>query len=158
MAQDCLNNIHPDYFWSLANQYPDLVKCLHTQLRRMCNFGLNGGIPWLRDTDSANCYICKHTVDDNRHFIIDCPSFKNYFDLLWHKLEVQVHKSNPVDISLISTFVANLDQHSKMLLPLRGLPLSFDQMTVHTMRKFITWVIGKIYNIRIDRLWELGAP
>ena len=43
VAQDCLNNINPYYFWSLANQYPDLVKRLHTQVRLMCNFGFNGG-------------------------------------------------------------------------------------------------------------------
>ena len=42
VAQDCLNNVHPEYFWSLANQYPDLVKRLHTQVRLMCNFGFNG--------------------------------------------------------------------------------------------------------------------
>ena len=64
VAQDCLNNVHPDYFWSLANQYPDLVKRLHTQVGLMCNFGLNGGVPWLRDTDGANCFISKHTVDE----------------------------------------------------------------------------------------------
>ena len=51
VAQDWLNNVHPYYFWSLANQYPNLVKRLHTQVRLMCNFGFNGGVPWLRDTE-----------------------------------------------------------------------------------------------------------
>ena len=126
VAQDCLNNVHPYYFWSLANQYPDLVKHFHTQVRPMCNFGFNGGVPWLRDTDGANCFIWKHTVDDNRHFILNCPSFKDHFALLWHKLKIKVHKSNPVDGSLISNFVDNLHQHSKMLLLLGGRPLPFD--------------------------------
>ena len=44
VAQDCLNNVHPYYFWSLANQYPDLVKRLHTQVRLICNFGFNGAL------------------------------------------------------------------------------------------------------------------
>ena len=158
VAQDCLNNVHPYYFWSLANQYPNLVKCLHTQVRLMCNFGFNEGVPWLRDTNDANCFICKHTVDDNSHFILNCPSLKDYFALLWHKLKVKVHKPNPVDGSLISNLVDNLDQHSKMLLPLWGLPLPFDQMTVHTMRRFITSAVGKIYNIRTERLREVAAP
>ena len=112
VVQDCLNNIHPYYFWSLANQYPDLVKRLYTQVRLMCK--------WLRDTDGANCFICKHTVDDNSRFILNCPSFKDYFALLWHKLKVKVQKSNPVVGSLLSSFVDNLDQHSKMLLLLGG--------------------------------------
>ena len=77
VAQECLNKVHPYYFWSLTNQYPDLVKRLYTQVRLICNFGFNGGVPWLRDTDSANCFICKHTVDDNSHFILNCPSFKD---------------------------------------------------------------------------------
>ena len=65
----------------------------------MCNFGFNGGVPWLRDTDGANCFICKHTVDDNiNHFILNCPSFKDYFALLWHKLKVKVQKSNSVEV------------------------------------------------------------
>ena len=126
MAQDCLNNVHPEYFWSLANQYPDLVKHLHTQVRLMFNFGFNGGIPLLCDTNGANCFICKHTVDDNSHFILNCPRFKDNFALLWHKLKVKVHKSNPVDGQSRST-----QQNAASL---RGLPLPFDQMTVHTMR------------------------
>ena len=108
VAQDCLNNVHPEYFWSLANQYPDLVKCLHTQVTLMCNFGFNGYVPWLRDTDGANCFICKHTIDDNSHFVHNCPSFKDYFALLWHKLKVKVHKSNPVNGSQISNFADSL--------------------------------------------------
>ena len=56
VAQDCLNDVHSHHFWSLTNQYPDLVKRLHTHVRLMCNFGFNGGVPWLRDTDSANVF------------------------------------------------------------------------------------------------------
>ena len=124
----------------------------------MCNFGFNGGVPWLRDTDGANCFICKHTVDDNSQFILNCPSFKDHFAILWLKLKFKVRKSNPVEGSLISNFVDNLDQHSNMLLFLRGLPLPFDQMTVPSLRRFITSAVGKIYNIRTERLQELRAP
>ena len=88
----------------------------------MCNHG----VTWLCDTNSANCFICKHTVDDNIHFILNYSSFKDHFALLWHKLKVKVCKSNPVDGSLISNFVDNLDQHSKMLPLLGGLLLPFD--------------------------------
>ena len=124
----------------------------------MCNFGFNGGVSWLRDTDGADCFIYKHTVDDKSHFILNCPSFKDHFALLSHKLKIKIHKSNHVDGSLISNFVDNLDQHSKMVLLLGGLPLPVDQMTVHTMRGFITSAVGKIYNIRTERLRKLGAP
>ena len=125
----------------------------------MCNFGFNGGVLCLRDTDGANFFICKHTVDDNNHFILNCPSFKDHFALpVWHKLKIKVCKSNPVDGSLISNFVDNLDQHSKMLLLFGALPLPFDQMTVHSMRRFIISAVRKIFNIRTERLRDLGAP
>ena len=83
----------------------------------MCNFG---GVTWQGDTDGADCFICKHTVDDNNHFILNCPSFKDHFALLWHKLKVKVRNSNSVDGSLISNFIDNLDQHTKRRLLLGG--------------------------------------
>ena len=42
---DCLDNIPPGRFWSLADPCADLVSRLHVQVRIMDNFGLNGG--WL---------------------------------------------------------------------------------------------------------------
>ena len=125
----------------------------------MCNFGFNGGAPWLRDTDGANCFICKHTVYDNSHLILNSPSFKDYLALLWHKLKVKVHKSIPVDGSLISNFVENLDQHRTMLNLLGCLPLPFDQMTVHTIRSLINSAVEKSTTFVLnERLRELGAP
>ena len=56
-AYDCLNNVPPYHFWSLANHYPGLVSRLHVQVRIMGNFGLNGGIPWLTDTEGATCFV-----------------------------------------------------------------------------------------------------
>ena len=43
VAQACLLNTPPRQFWSLANDYPDLVSRLHIQVRIMGNFGFNGG-------------------------------------------------------------------------------------------------------------------
>ena len=45
IAQACLENVSPQKFWSISEQHPDLVSCLHIQTRLMGNFGLNGGIP-----------------------------------------------------------------------------------------------------------------
>ena len=93
------------------------------------------------------------TIIVTSHLIVELqrPLCPRHFALLWHKLKVEVRKSNPVDGSLISNFVDNLDQHSKMLLLLGSLPLPFDQMTVHSVRGFITSAVGKIYNMRTER-------
>ena len=88
----------------------------------MCNFGFNGHIPWLPDTNGANSYVCKHTVENTSHFVIGCPSFK-------------VCSSDPIDGYLMVNFVDDVDKHSDMLLLLGGLPLPFDQMTAHSMRR-----------------------
>ena len=57
VAQECLANVSPEQFWSIADNYPDLVKCLHVQIRLAGNFGLNGGVPWLLNTEGALCFM-----------------------------------------------------------------------------------------------------
>ena len=39
--------------------YSDPVKHLHQQVGLMGKFGLNGGVPWLTDTEGPLCFICK---------------------------------------------------------------------------------------------------
>ena len=72
VAQECLANVSPEQFWSIADNYPDLVKCLHVQIRLAGNFGLNGGVPWLLNTDGALCFICKENVENVNHFLLEC--------------------------------------------------------------------------------------
>ena len=55
VAQACLANISPYHFWPIADCYPDLVSRLHVQIRVKGNFGLNGGVPWLTNTDGELC-------------------------------------------------------------------------------------------------------
>ena len=55
VAQECLANVSPEQFWSIADNYPDLAKCLHVQIRLAGNVGLNGGVPWLSNTEDALC-------------------------------------------------------------------------------------------------------
>ena len=47
VVQSCLKNVSLFRFWSPANQFPDLVRRLHVQVRLMVNFGLNGSLPWI---------------------------------------------------------------------------------------------------------------
>ena len=61
VAQTCLENISPYQFcsWSIADRYPDLVSRLHVQIRLMGNLGLNGGVPWLTNTDGELVFFAK---------------------------------------------------------------------------------------------------
>ena len=80
VAQECLANVSPEQFWSIADNYPDLVECLHVQIRLAGNFGLNGGVPWLSNTEDALCFICKENVENVNHFLLECREFRNNFD------------------------------------------------------------------------------
>ena len=59
IIQTCFENISHPAFWSLADEYPDLVTRLHTQARLMGSFSLYGFVPWLNDTEGALCFILK---------------------------------------------------------------------------------------------------
>ena len=97
VAHSCLENVPPFCFWSLANQFPDLVSQLHIQVRLMSNFGLNGCIPWLQNTDGAICFIYKEKIESVTHFLLDCLYFRNNFNSLWSKLKLKIAQSNQTD-------------------------------------------------------------
>ena len=62
VVQSCLVNLSPFRFWS------DLVSRMHVQVRLMGNFGLNGSLPCLQNTDGAICFICKGDIESVTHF------------------------------------------------------------------------------------------
>ena len=68
VAQACLEKTSPRKFWSISEQFPDLVCCLHTHVRLMGSLGLNGGIPWLKNTEDTLCFICKQENETLSHF------------------------------------------------------------------------------------------
>ena len=51
ITQACSENMPPIDFSSLADEHPELVTGMHSQVRLMVNFGLNGSISWLKDTE-----------------------------------------------------------------------------------------------------------
>ena len=80
VAQACLLNTPPRQFWSLADDYTDLVSRLHMQVRIMGKFGFSGGVPWLSHTQGALCFICKENVENVSFFLHDCTEFRQNFD------------------------------------------------------------------------------
>ena len=158
IAQACLENASLHKFWSISEQHPDLVSHLHTQTRLMGNFGLNGGIPSLCNTDGAIYFLCKVDIEPLSHFLLDFPNFREHFDSLWANLTVKGKNFNEFDGRQISEFIAKLDWHQKVLLLLGCLPLPFDAATVTMITRFIAAAVGKIYKLHAERLRELEAP
>ena len=158
LAETCLDLVSPQMFWSISNQYPDLITRLHVQIRLMGNFGFSACAPWTIRAVESLCFVYKEAKDDLYHFLFVCPYFRKNFDSLWSNLDVKVSNSCPTDGSQISVFIKNLDQDSKALLLLGCLPLPFDSMTFTVITRFVASAIGKIYKLRIERLRELEAP
>ena len=71
----------PPDFWSLADDYPDLVARLHTQARLMGSFGLNSSVPWLKDTEGALCFISKEDVENTYYLFWIVLSLKRILTL-----------------------------------------------------------------------------
>ena len=158
LAETCLDLVSAQMFWSISNQYPDLVTRLHVQIRLMGNFGSSACVSWTIRADESLCFVCKEAKDDLYHFLFDCSYFPKNFDLLWSNLDVKASNCSPTDGSQISAFIKNLDQDSKALLLLGCLPLPFDPMTLTVIARFVASAIGKIYKLRTERLRELEAP
>ena len=70
IARAGLGNVPPCMFWAIADIYPDLVVRRHVQVRLMGNFGLNGGIPWLAETDDSLCFTCREDNETLCHFFL----------------------------------------------------------------------------------------
>ena len=155
LAETCLDLVSPQMFWSISNQYTDLVTRLHVQIRLMGNFGFSACVPCTIGTVASLCFVCKEGKDDLYHFLFVCPYFHKNFDSLWSNLDVKVSNSCPTNGSQISAFIKNLDQDSTALLLLGYLPLPFDSMTFTVITRFIASAIGKIYKLCTERLCEL---
>ena len=78
------------FYTTIADLYPDLVRHLHVQIRLIRNFGINGGVLWLTNTDSELCLSCKESVEDVSHFLLDCPNFRDNRESLWSNLNQKV--------------------------------------------------------------------
>ena len=153
-----LENMSPRIFWSISNKFPDLVKHLHQQLRLTGNYGLNGGVPWLRGSSAAFCFFCKEEVEDCAHFLLRCKTFKANFSSLWQNLYSKILRSNPDIYTTFIDFSNNLDDMKRILFLLGGLSLPFDHETSLLIRRFIASAVGKICKIRFEKLRELEAP
>ena len=140
IASSCLANV-TFHFWS----FPRLSR-LHVQVRLMGQFGLSGGIPWLRNSDGAFCFVCKQDVENLTHFLLDCGYVKQNFLSLWRNLKIKITVSNQADGVNICQFIDNLDRHHKVLLLLGGLCLPFDNVTNTLIKRFIEAAIGKIFS------------
>ena len=151
IARASLENVPPRMFWAIVHIYLDLVARRHVQVKLMGNFGLNGGIPWLAETDGSLCFTCREDNETLCHFLT-APLSSQFFDSLWCNLLLKASNLNAADETQISQFITNLDRFHKMLLLLGCLRLPFNNTTVISINKFIASAVAKIYKIRTENV------
>ena len=128
---------------------PDLVPKHRTrELRVMVNAGLQGGVPWLRNSCKSICPICKSEEEDNYHFLLCCKAIRPEFDLFWSKLFSLIQTKATFEASVIINFLRNLDDHSKVLLLTGGLRLPFYRSVSVSIARFIMVSVHKLVRIR----------
>ena len=103
----------------------------------MSNFGLNGCIPWLQNTDGAICFIFKGEIESVTRFLFDYPYFRN------NKLKLRIAQSNQTDGVYISNFITNLDRNNKVLLLLDELALPLDSETNIQINRFYPQLLAR---------------
>ena len=142
-----LKNTAPARFWSLSSLFPDLVPKFRTQIRLIGSFGLQGSVPWLKDSSEALCPLCKAEVEDNIHFFIRCNSLKNEWDTFWAKLFEKIERVCASESSTFKLFISNLDQVTKLSFLVGGLELPFGKRIVETSRRYTAVSVHKIFGI-----------
>ena len=119
---------------------------------------LNGGIPWLFNTEGSLCFIWKENTETLYHHFIACLPFRDNYSSLWSNLKTKIVNFNQTDGITMSDFITNLDPRKKVLLLLGGLSLPFDDASVGLIKRFVASAVGKIHKLRRAKLRELEAP
>ena len=104
------------------------------------------------------CLICKEGTEDVTHFLLDCPFFKENVDCVSLNIKARITETTPLDGTQTCKFISNLDGDIKVLMPLGGLPLPFDNATAILIKRFISLAVGKIFKLHTNKLRELEAP
>ena len=129
---------------------------IRTQLRLLVNVGLRGGVPWLQRTNDITCPLCKVEPEDNFHFMSRCNIMKPEWNKFCEKLLSLVEVNCRQECDVLTHFLRNLDNYSRVLLLSGGLKLPFQKHTCDTVRRFISVSVHKLYKIR-DRLVTRGT-
>ena len=101
-------SLPPHSFCSITSFCPDLVPKFGNQVRLMGSHVLQGGIPWLKETDQAICPLCKSGTEDLTHFLLKCSALKDEWEFFWESLFSKVEIAAPTRLALSKYFLSIL--------------------------------------------------
>ena len=124
-ARTCLDNVSPHKFWSIYNQYPDLVL---STFKLDC-WVILGLVPCCPGQAKLTMLFVLFAKNPTIIFITSFLIVLISVTILIHFgqiLVIKATKCNSADGSHVSSFLTNLDQHNKALMLVGCLPLPFD--------------------------------
>ena len=136
----------------MTSSFPDLVPKFQNLVRLMGSHGLQGGIPWLNETDQAICPMCKSCTEDLTHVLLKCSALKDGWEFFWKSLFSKVEICCPHEAGTFKIFSVNLNDDSKCRLLLGGLNIPFPKVIKDTVRKYAAVSVSKMIKVRNDRL------
>ena len=101
-------SLPPHSFWSLTSSFPDLVPKFRNQVRLMGSHGLQGGIPWLKETDQAICPLCKSGTEDLTHFFLKGSALKDEWKFFGKAYFLKLEFAAPMRLALLKDFLSIL--------------------------------------------------
>ena len=108
---------------------------------------MQGGIPWLKETDQAICPLCKSGTEDLTHFLLNCSALKDEWKFFWESLFSKVGICCCHEAGTFKIFSVSLNDDSKYRLLLGGLNIPFPKV-----RKYAAVSVFKMIKVRNDKL------
>ena len=116
----------------------------------MGSHGLQGGIPWLKETDQAICLLCKSGTENLTQFLLKSSALKDEWELFWESLFSKVESCRPHEAGTFKTFSVNLNDDLKSRLLLGGLNIPFPKV-IEQLGNMLQFV-PKMIQVRNDEL------
>ena len=126
-------SMNPNFYWPLTSEVPDLVLKCHVLLQVIVNAGLQGGVPWPKNSRRSICPICKSEKEDNYNLLLRCKAMRREFDLFCSKLFSLIETKATFEADVIINFLRSLNDHNKVFQLTGGLKLLFQcSMSIST--------------------------
>ena len=118
---------------------------------------MQGGFPWLKETDQAICHLCKSGTEDLTHFLLRRNALKDEWELFWESLFSKLEICCSHEAGTFKIFSVNLNG-SKCRLLSGGLNIPFPKDIKDTIEKYAAVSVSKMIKVRNDKLKKSHSP
>ena len=106
---------------------------------------------------SDACLLCKTESEDQSHFVLRCPYFRNDWIRFWLLMKNFLLQLNEPESELLLFFLKNLNETCRLRFLTNRLILPFSSSLCMKVQKFVAASFRKIYRIRMVS-WRRHSP